>query len=201
MEFTGVVCRDAVNDCDIPENCTGNSSQVSMSFPHWSYKLNIGSCSTSQYLWGFLCLFFCSVHQMCTRWMATRVKRIRWDVWQMVIWSYSILHLKKQKKSLHFCTYMSLYRGAALMEGAKPKTDSANTFGEKVSANQILYWQIWTCIVQGLNTCRRGKAVILNVLCVSLRGNSGRQVLLREVKHWRDGERQLWEGQGHLDPV
>lgn len=98
MEFTGVVCRDAVNDCDIPENCTGNSSQVSISFSHWSYKLNIGSCSTSQYLWGVLCLLFCSVHQMCTRWMATRVKRTRWDVWQMVIWSYSILHLKKQNK-------------------------------------------------------------------------------------------------------
>ncbi|MBN3305622.1 ADA22 protein, partial [Amia calva] len=27
MEYLGVVCRGAVNDCDIPENCTGNSSQ------------------------------------------------------------------------------------------------------------------------------------------------------------------------------
>lgn len=32
---------------------------------------------------------------------------------------------------------MSLYRGAALMEGAKPKTDSVNTFGERVSASKI----------------------------------------------------------------
>lgn len=31
MEFMGVVCRDAVNDCDIAENCTGDSSQVSSS--------------------------------------------------------------------------------------------------------------------------------------------------------------------------
>ncbi|MGH0161787.1 UNVERIFIED_CONTAM: hypothetical protein FKN15_045401 [Acipenser sinensis] len=28
LERVGAVCRDAVNDCDIPENCTGNSSQL-----------------------------------------------------------------------------------------------------------------------------------------------------------------------------
>lgn len=27
-EQRGVVCREAVNDCDIPETCTGDSSQV-----------------------------------------------------------------------------------------------------------------------------------------------------------------------------
>lgn len=27
-ELRGVVCREAVNDCDIPETCTGDSSQV-----------------------------------------------------------------------------------------------------------------------------------------------------------------------------
>lgn len=34
MEFSGVVCRDAVNDCDIAENCTGNSGEVSVSENH-----------------------------------------------------------------------------------------------------------------------------------------------------------------------
>lgn len=30
-EQRGVVCRGAVNDCDIPETCTGDSSQVKLS--------------------------------------------------------------------------------------------------------------------------------------------------------------------------
>lgn len=32
-EQRGVVCRDAVNDCDIPETCTGDSSQVEYGKP------------------------------------------------------------------------------------------------------------------------------------------------------------------------
>lgn len=40
----------------------------------------------------------------------------------------------KTKMSLFFCT--SVCRVAALMEGAKPKTGSVNTFGERVSVHQ-----------------------------------------------------------------
>ncbi len=29
-EQRGVICRDAVNDCDVPETCTGDSSKVMM---------------------------------------------------------------------------------------------------------------------------------------------------------------------------
>lgn len=42
-----------------------------------------------------------------------------------------ILIQSKKKKSLYVCA--SVYRVAALMEGAKPKTGSVNTFGERVS--------------------------------------------------------------------
>ncbi|XP_077577684.1 disintegrin and metalloproteinase domain-containing protein 22 isoform X3 [Stigmatopora nigra] len=44
MEFTGVVCRDAVNDCDIPENCTGNSSQC----PPNVHKMDGYTCEKDQ---------------------------------------------------------------------------------------------------------------------------------------------------------
>merc|ERR1719419_408961 len=44
MEFMGVVCRDAVNDCDIPENCTGNSSQC----PPNVHKMDGYSCEKDQ---------------------------------------------------------------------------------------------------------------------------------------------------------
>uniref|UniRef100_A0A8C4HDE5 ADAM metallopeptidase domain 11 n=1 Tax=Dicentrarchus labrax TaxID=13489 RepID=A0A8C4HDE5_DICLA len=40
----GVVCRDAVNDCDIPETCTGDSSQC----PHNVHKLDGYICDNSQ---------------------------------------------------------------------------------------------------------------------------------------------------------
>lgn len=43
-EQRGVVCRDAVNDCDIPETCTGDSSQC----PHNVHKLDGYMCDSSQ---------------------------------------------------------------------------------------------------------------------------------------------------------
>ncbi|XP_067093410.1 disintegrin and metalloproteinase domain-containing protein 22 [Osmerus mordax] len=44
MEYMGVVCREAVNDCDIPENCTGNSSQC----PPNVHKMDGYSCEKDQ---------------------------------------------------------------------------------------------------------------------------------------------------------
>uniref|UniRef100_A0A8C6NNY6 ADAM metallopeptidase domain 11 n=1 Tax=Nothobranchius furzeri TaxID=105023 RepID=A0A8C6NNY6_NOTFU len=43
-ELRGVVCRDAVNDCDIPETCTGDSSQC----PHNVHKLDGYTCDAGQ---------------------------------------------------------------------------------------------------------------------------------------------------------
>uniref|UniRef100_A0A3P8Y2Z8 ADAM metallopeptidase domain 22 n=1 Tax=Esox lucius TaxID=8010 RepID=A0A3P8Y2Z8_ESOLU len=43
-QFMGVVCREAVNDCDIPENCTGNSSQC----PPNMHKMDGYSCEKEQ---------------------------------------------------------------------------------------------------------------------------------------------------------
>ncbi|XP_015217483.1 disintegrin and metalloproteinase domain-containing protein 11 isoform X2 [Lepisosteus oculatus] len=43
-EMRGVVCRDAVNDCDIPETCTGDSSQC----PHNVHKLDGYTCENGQ---------------------------------------------------------------------------------------------------------------------------------------------------------
>uniref|UniRef100_A0AAZ3RL71 ADAM metallopeptidase domain 11 n=1 Tax=Oncorhynchus tshawytscha TaxID=74940 RepID=A0AAZ3RL71_ONCTS len=54
-ELRGAVCRQAVNDCDIPESCTGDSSQVLYSTlhyypgcPHNVHKLDGYMCDTSQ---------------------------------------------------------------------------------------------------------------------------------------------------------
>uniref|UniRef100_A0A8C5A5L5 ADAM metallopeptidase domain 22 n=1 Tax=Gadus morhua TaxID=8049 RepID=A0A8C5A5L5_GADMO len=44
MEFMGVVCREAVNNCDIPENCTGNSSQC----PPNVHKMDGYTCEKDQ---------------------------------------------------------------------------------------------------------------------------------------------------------
>ncbi|XP_076864263.1 disintegrin and metalloproteinase domain-containing protein 11-like isoform X2 [Brachyhypopomus gauderio] len=43
-ELRGVMCRDAVNDCDIPETCTGDSSQC----PHNVHKLDGYLCDNNQ---------------------------------------------------------------------------------------------------------------------------------------------------------
>uniref|UniRef100_A0A8C7FGL4 ADAM metallopeptidase domain 22 n=1 Tax=Oncorhynchus kisutch TaxID=8019 RepID=A0A8C7FGL4_ONCKI len=43
-QFMGVVCREAVNDCDIPENCTGKSSQC----PPNVHKMDGYSCEKEQ---------------------------------------------------------------------------------------------------------------------------------------------------------
>ncbi|KAJ8414346.1 hypothetical protein AAFF_G00052160 [Aldrovandia affinis] len=43
-ELRGVVCREAVNDCDIPETCTGDSSQC----PHNVHKLDGYMCENNQ---------------------------------------------------------------------------------------------------------------------------------------------------------
>uniref|UniRef100_A0AAQ4QMA9 ADAM metallopeptidase domain 22 n=1 Tax=Gasterosteus aculeatus aculeatus TaxID=481459 RepID=A0AAQ4QMA9_GASAC len=43
-QFMGVVCRDSVNDCDIPENCTGNSSQC----PPNVHKMDGYTCEKDQ---------------------------------------------------------------------------------------------------------------------------------------------------------
>uniref|UniRef100_A0A3Q0RXG8 ADAM metallopeptidase domain 11 n=1 Tax=Amphilophus citrinellus TaxID=61819 RepID=A0A3Q0RXG8_AMPCI len=43
-ELRGVVCRQAVNDCDIPETCTGDSSEC----PHNVHKLDGYMCDNSQ---------------------------------------------------------------------------------------------------------------------------------------------------------
>uniref|UniRef100_A0A672SUI2 ADAM metallopeptidase domain 22 n=1 Tax=Sinocyclocheilus grahami TaxID=75366 RepID=A0A672SUI2_SINGR len=44
LEFMGVLCRDAVSDCDIPEMCTGNSSQC----PPNLHKMDGYTCEKDQ---------------------------------------------------------------------------------------------------------------------------------------------------------
>uniref|UniRef100_A0A8C1YL18 ADAM metallopeptidase domain 22 n=1 Tax=Cyprinus carpio TaxID=7962 RepID=A0A8C1YL18_CYPCA len=55
-QFMGVLCRDAVNDCDIPEMCTGNSSQVRALKCAENGRCFNGRCKTKdrqcKYVWG-----------------------------------------------------------------------------------------------------------------------------------------------------
>ncbi|XP_028672970.2 disintegrin and metalloproteinase domain-containing protein 22 isoform X4 [Erpetoichthys calabaricus] len=44
FQLKGIACRDAVNDCDIPENCTGNSSQC----PPNVHKMDGYTCEKNQ---------------------------------------------------------------------------------------------------------------------------------------------------------
>lgn len=143
MEFMGVVCRDAVNDCDIPENCTGNSSQVNTSFsPSVFYSLYSTSHCTVHHIFSevFFVFLQCpqNVHKMdgytCEKDQVRCLTNGHW------VWLFFLL----KKKSLYFIYlyfifwhYISLYRVAASMDGAKPKTDSASTFGERVSVMSL----------------------------------------------------------------
>lgn len=39
-----MVCREAVNDCDIPENCMGNSSQVGVTAARCAHTVRALHC-------------------------------------------------------------------------------------------------------------------------------------------------------------
>jgi hypothetical protein len=92
-----VVCREAVNDCDIPENCTGNSSQC----PPNVHKMDGYSCEKEQ------------------------VRDIKND--------------QSGPVGVYRCVFVfdvyhsSVSRVVASTGGARPKTDSASTCGERVS--------------------------------------------------------------------
>lgn len=96
-----MVCREAVNDCDIPENCTGNSSQC----PPNVHKMDGYSCEKEQ------------------------VRDIK--------------NNQSGPVGVYRCVFVfdvyhsSVSRGVASTGGARPKTDSASTCGEKVSNKTV----------------------------------------------------------------
>lgn len=150
MEFMGVVCRDAVNDCDIPENCTGNSSQVNRSFSHsfaTSRAKNLNAYKLESYdyqqsydsSFEFCFLLKClqcppNVHKMDGYTCEKDQVRCLTDLSDLAIyyicwWPFF---------TLQEIFSLSFFRVAASMAGAKPKTDSASTFGERVSLNNFV---------------------------------------------------------------
>lgn len=72
-EPRGVSCREAVNECDIPETCTGDSSQVS-----WAGRGRSGGTRFGA-MWHHPSSSPCppSVPPTSTSWMATSVKTSR----------------------------------------------------------------------------------------------------------------------------
>lgn len=68
-ERRGVVCRDAVNDCDIPETCTGDSSQVESTVLYVTLRKRLHDHPESPK--HDVLFLFCSALIMSTSWMAT----------------------------------------------------------------------------------------------------------------------------------
>lgn len=59
-----MVCRDAVNDCDIPETCTGDSSQVELIVCNTGKKLEKKKIATTVFRTFYTFLLFQCPHNV-----------------------------------------------------------------------------------------------------------------------------------------